>query len=113
MVFADEAMRWLDVVVRTRRASGRVLGRTEEKCVRRVSVVELDGRGKHIVGRDAHPAKVVRRTLVVVILVRQALSQKWCRYRGCPVARKSKILRKQIAYVAVANSRCDGGFVKQ
>ena len=72
MVFVDGAMRWLDGVVRTRQASGRVLGRTEERCAKRVSVVALDGRGMHIVGRDVQPAKVVRRMLVVVIVVSQA-----------------------------------------
>jgi hypothetical protein len=62
-------MRWLDVVVRVNRANGRLLGRTDETRVRRVSVVVLDGRGMQIVGLDAQPAKVVRRTLVIMLRV--------------------------------------------
>jgi hypothetical protein len=61
-------MRWLDVVVSTRRACGRRAGRTEEMWLNRVSVVVLDGRGMHIVGEDAQPAKVVRRIFVMAIL---------------------------------------------
>jgi len=52
-------MRWLDVVVRTKWARGKPAGRTEEMWLKRVSVVVLDGRGMHIVGREAQPAKVV------------------------------------------------------
>lgn len=61
-------MRWLDVVVSTRRAYGRRVGRTEEMRLNKVSVVVLDGRGMHIVGEDAQPAKVVRRMFVMAIL---------------------------------------------
>ena len=61
-------MRRLDVVVRVNRPNGRLVGRTDETRVRRVSVVVLDGRGMQIVGLDAQPAKVVRRTLVTAIL---------------------------------------------
>lgn len=58
----------MDVVVRTKWARGRPAGRTEETWLKRVSVVVLDGRGMHIVGGEAQPAKVVRRMFVIVIL---------------------------------------------
>jgi hypothetical protein len=61
-------MRWLDVVVRTRRACGRQAGRADEMQLNRVSVVVLDGRGMHTVGGHEQPAKVLRRMLVVAIL---------------------------------------------
>ena len=78
----DGVMRWLDVVVRTKRASRASLGRTDETCVRRSDVVVLDGSGMHIVEGDVHPAKVVSRTFVIAML--QALQteetmQNWCR----------------------------------
>jgi hypothetical protein len=82
VVMVDGVMRWLDVVVRTKRASRAFLGRTDETCVRRSDVVVLDGRGMHIVEGDVHPAKVVSRTFVIAML--QALQtegtmQNWCR----------------------------------
>jgi hypothetical protein len=61
-------MRWLDVVVRTKRERDRPAGRTEEMWLKRVSVVVLDGRGMHIVGGEVQPAKVVRRIFVIAIL---------------------------------------------
>ena len=39
VVCVDGTMRWLDVVVRTRWRSGRVVGKTEERWVKRVLVV--------------------------------------------------------------------------
>ena len=68
VMMVDGVMRWLNVVVRTKRASGTFVGRTDETCVRRLDVVVLDGRGIHIVEEDVHPAKVVSRTLVIAML---------------------------------------------
>ena len=82
VMMVDGVIRWLDVVVRTKRASGTFVGRTDERCVRRSDVVVLDGRGIHIVEGDVHPAKDVSRTLVIAML--QALQtaetmQNWWR----------------------------------
>ena len=75
----DGVMRWLDEVVRTKRASGTFVGRTDETCVRRSDVVVLDGRGMHIVEGDVHPAKVVSRTLVIAMLQTAETMQSWWR----------------------------------
>ena len=67
--------------MRTKRASGTFVGRTNETCVRRSDVVVLEERGMHIVG-DVHPAKVVNRTLVIAMLqVLQTAEtmRNWCR----------------------------------
>jgi hypothetical protein len=68
VVMADGVMRRLDVVVRTKRASGTFVGRIAETYVKRPDVVVLDGTGMHIVEGDVHPAKVVSRTLVIAML---------------------------------------------
>ena len=82
VIMVDGVMRWLDVVVRTKRASDTFVGRTDETCVRRSDVVVLDGRGMHIVEGDVHPVKVVSRTLVIAMLQAlqiEGIMQSWCR----------------------------------
>jgi hypothetical protein len=68
VVVEDGVMRWLEVVVRTRRARGRLVGRTDEMRAKRASVVVVDGRGMHIVGGESQAGKVVRRMLVIAML---------------------------------------------
>jgi hypothetical protein len=110
----DGAIRWLDAVVRIRRASGRPVGRMDDIRVKRVSVVVSDGRAMHIVGGDAQPAKVVRRTFVMAILQVIEMDCGNVRTRGggdgCQALQRRRL--RPVAQLALAGCReCGRGMV--